>query len=460
MPVTIRRPAAGRALSGMDQRAGPGTGGGGFAGVSNAYRWHVVAVLLFVSLLSYADRSVLIVLVTSIKQDLGLSDTQMGVLLGPAFIILYVVASLPIGYLADRISRRNLLLAGVAVWSVGTFACGLADSFGWLFVARAFVGVGEAAVIPCSYSLIADYFPSNTRGRATAVVAAGMGLGSGAALYGGGVLVALGTSWRGIAWPIIGPLEPWQFVFAICGLTGIAAIALLATVAEPPRQDGAGTAEEGAPPRLLTFVRAHAVTVTLVLGAYVLGALILSAGSSWLPTILVRGQGMGVEESAYLSGLIVLAVMPVTTLVGGYVGDHLTRTRASGRFLIPVVIFPFFVPAVLLAHYGMATPLIVTGVAIFYLVGGAISTTVYAAIQDVVPNRLRGQMLALYQLLANVIGVSLAAPSVGFVTDHVLRDPDQLGLAFILVCGPVALLGFLFALLAMKGYARLRTDIN
>ena len=133
---------------------------------SRPYAWTVVAILIATAVLSYTDRQVLSLLVDPIRGDMGISDTQISLLLGTAFAVIYGIAGIPLGLLADRISRRNLIFAGVSVWSLGTIACGFSHNFREIFASRIVVGLGEAALSPAAISLISDYFPPSRRGTA------------------------------------------------------------------------------------------------------------------------------------------------------------------------------------------------------------------------------------------------------------------------------------------------------
>jgi len=165
---------------------------------SRPYAWAVVAILIATAVLSYTDRQVLSLLVDPIRGSLGITDTQISLLLGTAFAVVYGTAGIPLGYLADRTSRRNLIFAGVTVWSVGTIACGLSNNFFEIFASRIVVGLGEAALSPAAISLISDYFPPSRRGTAVGLFLSGIAMGSGAAiLIGGGVLHAVELGKRG-----------------------------------------------------------------------------------------------------------------------------------------------------------------------------------------------------------------------------------------------------------------------
>ncbi len=180
-----------------------------------------MAILVATAVLSYTDRQVLSLLVDPIRADLGISDTQISLLLGTAFAVVYGVAGIPLGWLADRTSRRNLIFCGVIVWTIGTLACGLSQSFGQLFAGRLVVGLGEAVLSPAAISLISDYFPPNRRGTAVACFLSGIAMGIGAAiLIGGGVLhfVQVGA----LAGTPFANQAPWRMVLLLIGAPGAA----------------------------------------------------------------------------------------------------------------------------------------------------------------------------------------------------------------------------------------------
>src|SRR6266704_5245806 len=128
---------------------------------TSSYAWYVVCVLVLANLLSYTDRQILSLLVDPIRHDLSISDTQVGLLIGTAFALVYGVAGLPFGWLADRLRRRDLIVTGIVLWSLGTVCCGLSQNFAQFFAARLLVGIGEAVLTPASISLISDSFPPN-----------------------------------------------------------------------------------------------------------------------------------------------------------------------------------------------------------------------------------------------------------------------------------------------------------
>jgi MFS family permease len=205
--------------------------------------WYVVFALTAIYMLSYMDRVILSLLVAPMKRDLGISDTRVGLLQGLAFGLFYTLIGLPLGRIADTRNRRNLIAAGVVLWSIFTSACSLARSFWTLFLARMGVGVGEASLSPAAYSLIADYFPREQLGVAISVFYMGIYLGTSLSLLVTGLIVDAVSHTPSITVPLLGTMASWRITFLIVGLPG-ALFALLAyTFREPPRRDVLRTPE-------------------------------------------------------------------------------------------------------------------------------------------------------------------------------------------------------------------------
>ena len=198
--------------------------------------WYALGVLTLCYTFSYVDRQILAFLVGPLKQDMHISDTEIGLLQGLAFAMFYAFFGLPMGMLADRFSRRNIVLAGLLVWSVMTALSGAARSYGTLALARMGVGVGEAVINPCALSMIADYFPKERLSSALSVYMMGIQLGAGLALIIGGIVVHAITSMPPIEIAGYGAVAPWRLTFVVVGLPGLLIALVLATVKEPPRR--------------------------------------------------------------------------------------------------------------------------------------------------------------------------------------------------------------------------------
>jgi MFS family permease len=204
-----------------------------------AVAWYGVAVLFAVQIFSFVDRQALSLLIAPIKADLGMSDTEVSLVIGLGFAFAYAVAGLPIGRLVDRISRPALLSAGIALWCGCTFLCGFVRSFPQLALARSGVGIGEATGTPVVVSLLGDWFPPHRRGLAFAVFAVSAYVGTGLALVAGSAIVHAFTGVPVVEVPLVGPVRTWQFVFLLIGPPGLLVIPFVLSLFEPRRSAGA-----------------------------------------------------------------------------------------------------------------------------------------------------------------------------------------------------------------------------
>ena len=241
---------------------------------SPARAWWTVAVLTFTYIISFVDRTILGLLIEPIKVELSLNDTQIGLVQGMAFGLFYAAMGLPLGWLADRTSRRGLIAVGAALWCAATAACGLASSFVQLFLARIAVGVGEAALSPAAMSIISDSFPKERRAVPIGVYAAAAALGAGLALIVGGTVIQLRSRIR------------WQAAFMFVGLGGLVLLPLLATVVEPARRNESALAV--GPTRIDHFIREHADFMVRHYVAVSLYSVVIYAVLSWVPALFIR----------------------------------------------------------------------------------------------------------------------------------------------------------------------------
>ena len=184
------------------------------------YAWYVVFLLAIANISSFLDRQILGLLVGPIKRDMHLTDTEVSLLMGLSFALFYTVFGVIIGRFADRTNRRNIIMAGIALWSLLTALCAGVKNYSQFFVARMGVGVGEATLSPSAYSMIADYFPKRKLATALSVFTMGIFLGSGLALaIGAGLVAGLPTEGT-IAVPLLGNIYHWQKLFLMIGLAG------------------------------------------------------------------------------------------------------------------------------------------------------------------------------------------------------------------------------------------------
>src|SRR5215218_6233728 len=294
----------------------------------------VLLILLLAYIFNFVDRQIIGILAVPIKHDLGLSNTQLGLMGGLAFALFYSGLAIPIAWLADRRSRVNIIAASIALWSVFTAGCGLAQKFWQLFLARMGVGIGEAGGVAPSYALISDFYPKERRARALALFSLGIPIGS-----------ALGVFFGG--W-IASHLD-WRSAFLIVGLAGLpAALLVKIGVPEPVRggfDTADGRASEPAPPFLQVVAALAGKPSFWLLSFGAASGSILGYGLIfWLPSFFSRSFGLAVEDVGWFYGSIVLVGGAAGTWLGGWLGDRIGPARPGGYALIPAVCFLITAP--------------------------------------------------------------------------------------------------------------------
>ena len=405
------------------------------------YAWTVVAILIATAVLSYTDRQVLSLLVDPMRADLGISDTQVSLLLGMAFAVIYGIAGIPLGLLADRISRRNLILGGIVVWSVGTIACGLARHFGEIFSGRIVVGLGEAALSPAAISLISDYFPPSRRGTAVGFFLSGIAMGSGAAiLIGGGVLHAVQAGV--LAGTPLATWAPWRLVLLCIGAPGVLWALVLLGIREPVRR---AADDANATPKVTGYGVAVATgsSVSAAAGGSGSGALwarvaplyvMLAAGSfvdnavgAWAPTLLIREFGRDPARVGVELGILLTAGFGGGVLLGGVLADR-SGVRGGWRAKLGVcwVAGLLILPAAA-ALNSSSYALVLGGVPVYYLLSGMVTAVGFSAILDLVPNRSRGLAMSVSFFLNVALGAGLGPTAVALAAGHLFGDAAGLG---------------------------------
>lgn len=408
-----------------------------------------LAILFVAYTLSFIDRTILALLIEPIKRDMDLSDTQIGLLQGLAFSLVYTFAGLPIAAVADRRSRRAIVSIGVAFWSLATALCGLAGNFWQLFAARMGVGIGEAALGPCAYSLIADWFPEHKRGRAMAIYGAGVKVGAGLALVIGGTVVGWASAVGTIVTPL-GELRGWQLVFLMLGMPGIVIALLALTVVEPQRPKPAA-GESLAP--VTPFLRQRAKALGYHFIAFGFCATTAVAVTTWVPSFYIRVHGFSAAQIGWTLGLILLLTGTLGAYAGGALADWLARRGHSDGALraglIGVSISTLFGPLAMIVASPTLSLVMLTLASAFSAfcapAGGV-------ALQRLVPGAFRARVAALYLLVVTLLSGVVGPISVALATDYLFGDPGLIGwsLALVLLIGDVA--GALFIFLALAAF--------
>jgi MFS family permease len=372
---------------------------------SPGYRAYVMFILVVVYTFNFIDRQIVGILAVPIKADLGLSDTQLGLMGGLAFALFYTGLGIPVAILADRWKRTWIMTAALTIWSGMTAACGLANNFWQLFIARLGVGVGEAGGVAPAYSLVSDYFPSHQRARALSVYSFGIPIGSALGILLGGYIASK---------------IDWRFAFFAVGIAGILVAPIFKlTVAEPPRGQYDIKGPDEPSPTLVQIVQLlmHKPSFWLIsLGA--------SASSMmgyglffWLPSFLVRSFDLELFEASMFYGAILLLGGIAGTWAGGYMADRFGAGKRGNYVIIPAVAFlatiPLYVVAILSPNLTTTffALLIPTGLGLAWL------GPVLSAIQHVVPPTMRATASAIFLFINNLIGLGAGTVALGIISD-------------------------------------------
>lgn len=413
---------------------------------SERYGFYVVAVFMLLYMLSFVDRVLISLMIEPIKAEFQLNDTQIGLLVGFSFVLLYSVMGIPFGMLADRFDRRKLVLAGVVGWSLATSLSGLAVGFIHLLLARTAVGIGEAALSPAAISTIADRFRPQRLGLAVAIYSCGVTLGGGLAMAGGGLLIGWAND-TSMAIPLVGTLSGWRLALFCVGLLGVPFAALIVlTVREAPRLGQRATSLS------MSDVFAHILGRKSAYFAVFAGYAACAAASYvpllWAPAFYTREFGMAPSEVGLLIGAMVGVLGLTGVVTGGKLSDRLLRhdrCDAPVRIVLASIVLqgPAFAVAFLAPDATLSLVFLAIGIFAMSMFGSLQATT----IQLVSPPAMRGRMMGLYLLVANLVGMGLAPLVIGLLSD---RLSGKLGHAMAITsCGAL-----LFALAVLIMHRR------
>ncbi len=415
---------------------------------AKSYRAYVLGALFVVYTFNFVDRILIGILQEDIGKEFGISDFYLGLLGGPAFAILYTLMGLPIARAAERNNRITIIAIGAAVWSAMTAACGFAGNFTQLVLARIGVGIGEAACVPASQSVITDYFPAHRRATALSIWSLGIPIGS--------MLAAVGGSW------LVANFD-WRSAFWLLGAPGIAvAIVFKLTVREPPR---AGPATE--PPSFAEALKLLATKRTFwhIAAAGALMAFVGYSTSQFLPAFMVRNfEELGATlaerklHAGYAFGAIAGIATASGTFLGGFLCDRLSRRHPLVYVWLPtgalLLACGFYLAAFWQASFWGWFALLMIAPMLHYMYLGP----GYAVTQSIVPVRMRATTIAVLILIINLIGYGLGPPIMGALSDTFANaDLAPLGLDAAgckrdptpAACGPALAGGLKYAMLCV-----------
>ena len=430
--------------------------------------YYTLFVLILSTTCSQLDIAIVPYLGPAIKADLHLSDYSFSLMVGVSFGLFYTAVGIPIAWLLDRFSRKRLLALAITVWSLGTAACGLTQSFAQLFIARFFVGAGEAVNGPAAYSITSDLVPRERMPRAVAVLQIGS--------IGGPAITTLISFFALTAFlhmaPLHGPFGPirgWQLIFILVGLPGVLiALLMLFTMPEPKRHtipnqvSGVDETRRHIGGAILQVFKDYGVALAYIgrhwkVFAPMFGSLFISS----LGTGAIAFQAIFFDRRfhwgpARLAGLNLIPnfiLVPIGLFIGAMVAEHFTRKGRADAALLTHIIARF---VGLGAMFGALMPNPWAAWALFTLMIFSIGLggpSQNAAFQIVTPTELRGKMTALYLFMYSVVGVAFAPVITGFISTYLVGE-GNLKMAIFLptaIFGPTSLV---ITLLGLKPYGR------
>jgi MFS family permease len=421
-----------------------------------AASWGMAVVMCLVNAVAFIDRTALPLLVQPITRDLKISDTQMSLLIGLAFILTYSIGGFFVGALVDKFPRRRILAAGISFWGAATILCGTTFNFVTMFIGRCGVGLGEAAGGPACMSIIKDAFAPQYRGRAIAMWAMGAGIGAGGALLAGGAILRLVGETGSVDFPIFGTVRAWQIVLIVCGLMAFPVALLVSLLPEPKRTAAktSGTNEIDFRSALLDMRRRWHVFLPLFI-ANAATIMISSSYMSWIPAFLARNWHIPGGEIGLRLGLIVLIFNTGGQFVAGILVDFIRKTFGAsavplfGLLMCAVVLLPaVFIP------YAWSLALTWPMLAVEVWAISSLFTIGTATIVHLTPSHLVGKISGIHFAWVGITGTAIGPTLVALLSDRVFgATPTAIGAAlssFAGILAVVALLGFLLVWLRLR----------
>ena len=372
---------------------------------SPAVRNYALGVLVVVYTFNFIDRQILSILLEPIKQDLGLSDSALGMLTGFAFALFYATLGIPIARFADRSNRRNLIAWALAIWSAMTAVSGLAQNFWHLLLARIGVGVGEAGCSPPAHSMLADYFPTENRATALGIYSLG---------------IPFGILFGFIAGGWLNEFFGWRVAFFIVGIPGLLlAILVRFTLREPPRGMAEGRVADEEQPTIMEtfrFLWSKRSFRHMAVGGG-LTAFVGYGVITWVPSFLIRSYGMSTGDVGTYLGLILGIPGGIGIALGGYLADRYgARDTRWYLWIVSVALIastPLFFGVYLSSTAFASLMFIILPI----LLGNFYQATTFSQTQGLVSLRMRSVAAAVLLFILNMIGLGAGPQAVGILSD-------------------------------------------
>ena len=388
---------------------------------SLSVRNYALGILVIVYTFNFIDRNILSILLQSIKTDLNLSDTSLGLLSGFAFAAFYATLGIPIAKYADRGNRRNLISISLAIWSLMTALSGLAQNFLHLLLARIGVGIGEAGCSPPAHSMISDYFPANKRSTALGIYSLGIPFGIMFGLFAGG-------------W--IDEMFGWRAAFFIVGVPGILiAIIFRFTVKEPTRGQAEGKVASDIQPTIyetISYLLRKKSFRHLAFAAS-LAAFVGYGGINWLPSFFQRSYGMATSDVGWYLGLILGLPGGLGIFLGGYLSDYFGSRDVRWSLWVAAIAMGITAPLYYLVYLSPTANTSLLWLIIPIALGNFYQAATFSQTQGVVELKMRSVAAAILLFIINIIGLGFGPSAVGILSDILQSEYGKESLRYSLL---------------------------
>ena len=369
-------------------------------GVKDSYAWYALGLLATVNLLNYVDRSLIYILFTPIKKEMSFTDFELGLLGTTSFVIFFTVLGVPFGRLADRGSRKNMIAAGLAVWSLFSGLTGFANGFWSLFLCRVMVGVGEATLGPAALSLLSDYFPPQKRASVQSVYASGITVGAGLAFFLGG--------WIGFKYG-------WRTAFYFLGFPGLFFAVLVYLLKEQKRGRTEITTPKYTSEDWKLLFKSKPLRYHYA--GYAFFAVAANSLSIWAPTFFTRVHGYNIATLGIVAGLTSLTFGIPGTLLGGFLADRLRRSGRGGRMRLGAVAALLAIPFWIVLLFSYSVPLLLVSQAILLAVSLLWIAPSMADVHEMTGPHLRGLGAGVFLCVVMIAAYGIGSPLIGKLND-------------------------------------------
>ena len=408
------------------------------------YSWYVLAVLTAVYVLNFLDRTLIYILFTPIKKEMAFTDLQLALLGTTSFVILYTLLGVPFGFLADRVSRKNLIAIGLAIWSLFSGLTGFADSFWTIFFCRVMVGFGEATLGPAALSLLSDYFPTRMRATVQSVYSSGIAIGGGLAFLLGG-------------W--IGQDIGWRQAFYLIGFPGLLVAVVVFLLREPQRGRTESTAAMQSSASFTTIFRSPAL-LYLFFG-YAFYGLASNNLGIWASAYYVRVHHISLRAIGVGGFLLAICVGIPAMIFGGYLSDGFSRRFGGGRMAFTAWGAIASIPLWIALLFTNQIYVLVAANVVLYALAVMWVGPATADVHDIAGPHLRGLGIGIFFALVNIIAYGIGSPLIGKVSDilGVTANPEQMRYS-LLICPAACAIGVVLLWMGSRARTRSTTQIE